>query len=300
MTCLPSSAPRDSQPAIAPKAPHFNLEKVIHQYSTQPDLLNLILSCKVEEDRRLAEEAKLKRKEIEYYIQKQQGEPVDDKPRVSSSPSNMSSSPSPPTTLQPLPSWHRHHQTHANSLPPPSSLPQAPRRASNASNKEWRSNAIILPPLASPPTSHASSATSPKLDEFSLSPPSVSERLFPSPKRPLESLPKPIMHDLPSPREEKSMEQQQAPKRRRREMQAITTVIETREFPYNDDYLWRNNGNTIHKKTGNKSIYYKCANSQQGCPVNKTVTFKDNGEYLIKYRGSHLDDCSTIKRIHEV
>ncbi|KAI8344370.1 hypothetical protein BC941DRAFT_408482 [Chlamydoabsidia padenii] len=84
-------------------------------------------------------------------------------------------------------------------------------------------------------------------------------------------------------------------------MQAITTIIETKEFPYNDDYLWRNNGNTTHKKTGNKSIYYKCANGQRGCPVNKTCTFRqDTGEYLIKYRGSHLPDCSTIKRINEV
>ena len=52
-------------------------------------------------------------------------------------------------------------------------------------------------------------------------------------------------------------------KRRRREMQAITMIIETREFPYNDDYLWKNNGNTIHKGSGNKSIYYKCANNQK-------------------------------------
>ncbi|KAI7856789.1 hypothetical protein BDC45DRAFT_566854 [Circinella umbellata] len=89
-------------------------------------------------------------------------------------------------------------------------------------------------------------------------------------------------------------------KRRRREMQAITMIIETREFPYNDDYLWKNNGNTIHKGSGNKSIYYKCANNQKGCPVNKTVTFKDNGEYLIKYRGTHLNDCSRIKRVVDV
>ncbi|KAG2225775.1 hypothetical protein INT45_011443 [Circinella minor] len=89
-------------------------------------------------------------------------------------------------------------------------------------------------------------------------------------------------------------------KRRRREMQAITMIIETREFPYNDDYLWKNNGNTIHKGSGNKSIYYKCANNQKGCPVNKTVTFKDNGEYLIKYRGTHLSDCSRIKRVVDV
>lgn len=51
------------------------------------------------------------------------------------------------------------------------------------------------------------------------------------------------------------------PRRRRREMQAITMIIETREFPYNDEYVWKNNGNTIHKSSGQKSIYYKCSNS---------------------------------------
>ncbi|CAO3613703.1 unnamed protein product [Mucor fragilis] len=87
------------------------------------------------------------------------------------------------------------------------------------------------------------------------------------------------------------------PRRRRREMQAISMIIETREFPYNDEYVWKNNGNTIHKNTGQKSIYYKCSNSMMGCPVNKTVTFRDNGEYLIKYRGNHLNDCNKIKRV---
>lgn len=54
--------------------------------------------------------------------------------------------------------------------------------------------------------------------------------------------------------------------RRRREMQAITKIVETREYPYIDGYFWKNNGNTIQKKTGNKSVYYKCSNSNK---VNK-------------------------------
>ncbi|KAL9537078.1 hypothetical protein MBANPS3_012104 [Mucor bainieri] len=62
--------------------------------------------------------------------------------------------------------------------------------------------------------------------------------------------PKPICPDLTN-----------RPRRRRREMQAISMIIETREFPYNDEYVWKNNGNTIHKNTGQKSIYYKCSNS---------------------------------------
>ncbi|KAG1454885.1 hypothetical protein G6F56_007212 [Rhizopus delemar] len=90
------------------------------------------------------------------------------------------------------------------------------------------------------------------------------------------------------------------PKRRKRAIQAITTIIETKEFPYSDDYLWKNNGNTTHRKSGLKSVYYKCSNSARGCLVNKTVTFKNNGEYLIKYRGEHLQECSRIKRITDL
>lgn len=58
------------------------------------------------------------------------------------------------------------------------------------------------------------------------------------------------------------------PKKRKREIQAITTIIETKEFPYSDDYLWKNNGNTVHKKSGLKSIYYKCSNGTK-------VTYND-------------------------
>lgn len=60
-------------------------------------------------------------------------------------------------------------------------------------------------------------------------------------------------------------QQQQKPPRRRREMQAITKIVETRENPYVDGYFWKNNGNTVQKKTGNKSIYYKCSNSSKVC-----------------------------------
>lgn len=88
--------------------------------------------------------------------------------------------------------------------------------------------------------------------------------------------------------------------RRRREMQAITKIVETREYPYVDGYFWKNNGNTVQKKTGNKSVYYKCSNSNKGCPVNKTVTWKDHGEFLIKYRGEHLLDCNKVQRIVDV
>ncbi|ORX59609.1 hypothetical protein DM01DRAFT_1361736 [Hesseltinella vesiculosa] len=88
--------------------------------------------------------------------------------------------------------------------------------------------------------------------------------------------------------------------KRRREMQAISKVVETKEFPYADGYFWRNNGNTVQKKTGNKSVYYKCSNSAKGCPVNKTVTWREDGQYLIKYRGEHLSDCNRVQHIVDV
>lgn len=58
--------------------------------------------------------------------------------------------------------------------------------------------------------------------------------------------------------------------RRRREMQAITKIVETREYPYMDGYFWKNNGNTVQKKTGNKSVYYKCSNSNKVIILLKT------------------------------
>lgn len=62
--------------------------------------------------------------------------------------------------------------------------------------------------------------------------------------------------------------------RRRREMQAITKIVETREYPYIDGYFWKNNGNTVQKKTGNKSVYYKCSNSNKVgfCLMNTILT----------------------------
>lgn len=50
----------------------LNLERVVRQYSEQPELLGLILSSKVEEDRRRTEEARLKQKEIDYLLQQHQ------------------------------------------------------------------------------------------------------------------------------------------------------------------------------------------------------------------------------------
>lgn len=49
----------------------YDLQDLIQQYKTQPDLLKLILTSKVEEDKRRAEEAKLKAKELDLLLQQQ-------------------------------------------------------------------------------------------------------------------------------------------------------------------------------------------------------------------------------------
>ncbi|KAF9100384.1 hypothetical protein BGX27_000417 [Mortierella sp. AM989] len=84
-------------------------------------------------------------------------------------------------------------------------------------------------------------------------------------------------------------------KRKRREMQPVNKIVESTE-PIVDLYLWKNNGNTTQKKTGCKSVYYKCSNSPGGCTVNKTVTEKEGGGYITKYRGEHLEECIKFKR----
>lgn len=48
--------------------PLYDLQQVIQQYQSQPELLKLILTSKVEEDKRRAEEAKLRAKELDLYL----------------------------------------------------------------------------------------------------------------------------------------------------------------------------------------------------------------------------------------
>lgn len=46
----------------------FDVHTIIEKYGKQPDLLELILSCKAQEDKRKTEEAKLKQRELDYLI----------------------------------------------------------------------------------------------------------------------------------------------------------------------------------------------------------------------------------------
>lgn len=51
------------------ETPLYDLQEVIQQYQSQPELLKLILTSKVEEDKRRAEEAKLRAKELDLVLQ---------------------------------------------------------------------------------------------------------------------------------------------------------------------------------------------------------------------------------------
>ncbi|KAL7312984.1 hypothetical protein PS15m_008687 [Mucor circinelloides] len=315
-SAYPPSPPMSSSSKSIPNG-FLNLEKVVSTYGNQPELLELILSSKVEEDRRRAEEAKLRRKEIDFMLQKQQQQqkhqqqqyqpqktllPPISQHRVNSLSSTTSSGSNDST----LPRLQQYHHTHSATSPWKNSELNSSVNRRNSSSIE-----MLLSPSPNP--------SDLKLPELSLTPSSSSSTI-----RNINQLHyPPILNSNKRSRSISSYEEDQeycaagsappsppieptaAPtatttKRRRREMQAISTIIETKEFPYNDDYLWKNNGNTVHKKTGFKSIYYKCSNSAKGCPVNKTVTFKDNGEHLIKYRGQHLPECNRIKRITDL
>src|SRR5207248_9703321 len=47
---------------------NFDLQDILSQFGTQPDLLKLILTSKVEEDKRRTEEAKLRNRELDLIL----------------------------------------------------------------------------------------------------------------------------------------------------------------------------------------------------------------------------------------
>ncbi|KAI9286450.1 hypothetical protein BC943DRAFT_291284 [Umbelopsis sp. AD052] len=262
------SAPNNAHSNNNNNPASYDLQEIISQYQQHPELLKLILSSKVEEDKRRAEEAKLRGKEIDLLLQQQQ-------------------QPTPPNEaeVEETAVKSRHSAdfpyVHPRAVPirarVQSSDSIGPVRRGSILNSldERRSSFASQSSRYSPPAHGAGSGAG--LQRHPLSPP----------------------YSNPEDRDEDGHESSQSKKqRKRREMQAITKIVETREFPYLDDYFWKNNGNTTHK-SGRRSVYYKCSNSGKGCPVNKTVTCRENGEYLIKYRGQHLVDCGRVQRIHD-
>ncbi|GBC04039.1 hypothetical protein RclHR1_05490002 [Rhizophagus clarus] len=235
-------------------ASNFDLQDVIAQFGGQPELLKLILTSKVEEDKRKAEEAKLRVKELDLMLC--------DK--------------------------HRKCNDHDES--------KNDEIHSNQDMDYENENSIGTYPTSDGTMNYASfntslsspvqglSLNSPSSTPVSQSTPRLKSRTSKDQDEPTENEQNNI-NGTPNKR-----------KRKRREMLPVTMIIETKEFPYVDDYLWKNNGNTTQRKTGNKSVYFKCSNSNKGCPVNKTVTEKEGG-WIIKYRGNHLEECGKIKRI---
>ncbi|CAO3690997.1 unnamed protein product [Rhizopus stolonifer] len=173
-----------------------DLQEVISKYQKNPELLKLILASKVEEDRRKTEEAKLRSKELDLYINRQKG---------------------------------------------------GCRRVSCTSGSGSFRRIV---------------------------PYEMIDTVVPS-----------LSTNTPFPK-------------RRRSIQAISKIVETNEFPLNDGFFWKNNGNTLQKKTGCKSTYYKCAN--KGCTVNKTIIEQSCGRFTIKYRGEHVLDCIKVERVNDL
>ncbi|KAJ8654159.1 hypothetical protein O0I10_010235 [Lichtheimia ornata] len=314
------------------------LQDVIFYYQSQPELLRLILQSKLEEDKRRAEEAKLRSKELDLImLQQKTTAPLpstsandnNDDPRMmtptttSARHSSMdmdpnafstarrpsllhmtSSSPMPPTSTGPTAFTpvvshvdEQHHSPHvtnntvvtscASSLSS-SSMPATPNTAGSGIFQQQQQQ---QPPIYSMEKTPTATTLSPLMDDHGIyTLPSGNNNHH------TNTPPPPSYHPLPAIRRYDPYFAPQQRPRRRREMQAITKIVETREYPYLDGYSWKNNGNTVQKKTGNKSVYYKCSNSIRGCPVNKTVTWKGNDEYLIKYRGEHLPDCSRVQQ----
>ncbi|SAL95058.1 hypothetical protein [Absidia glauca] len=253
-------------------APLYELHQVIQQYQAQPELLKLILTSKVEEDKRRAEEAKLRAKELDYYMKH-------DSPAPALLPTMHQSK-------MPIPPRNKTDRSAPYPLSSPSSTTTHPPSENHDSSfddhdHQQRRHSAATAMLAMGSSFSPLSPPSPLSDQATnTSDEDVDQSAYPSP-----------LTDHYDDQEE------EPPRRRRREMYAITKIVETRDFPYLDQYFWRNNGNTTQKKTGCRSIYYKCSNSNKGCKVNKTVTAKQNGEYLIKYRGTHLSECGMVERI---
>ncbi|CAO3689741.1 unnamed protein product [Rhizopus stolonifer] len=272
--------PADNSNELITNPVACDLRDVIVYYQSQPELLRLILQSKVEEDKRRTEEARLRAKELDMLLFKQ--EPYPDTVQNNTFQDTF------PETFQ-----ETFQETYQNTF--------QDTFQDLMTLDERRPSAIDLL-LEEIHWDRRDSALGSSFDGSSNSNDELEDTLSPmlSMSFPPQSMASVANQNSASPLFNLPTKRRLLKTRRRREMQAITKIVETRESPYNDGFLWKNNGNTIQKKTGNKSIYYKCSNSTKGCPVNKTVTAKEHGEFLIKYRGEHLLECGKVQRIVEV
>ncbi|CAO3599488.1 unnamed protein product [Absidia cylindrospora] len=278
--------------------PLYELQHVFDQYKTHPELLKLILTSKVEEDKRRTEEAKLRSKELDYYLKHDTtppsptlSTPIVNHRRKLSIPSRINvNCKRLPDPIAPYSLNRQHHST--------SPSPVSPGRKDSSIDHQYhhqkRRHSAATAMLAM--GSSVSPSSLPSLSPSIAALPDQANNIYSSDEEMDPSTC--TINAYPSPTTT-TTDQEGGKPRRRREMLAITKIVETREFPYMDNYFWRNNGNTTQKKTGCRSIYYKCSNSNKGCQVNKTVTAKQNGEYLIKYRGNHMAECGMVERVRD-
>ncbi|KAI8082943.1 uncharacterized protein BX664DRAFT_361224 [Halteromyces radiatus] len=243
-------SPRIPQPSSLQSSSN-HLQAIVDQYQSQPELLKMILNTKLEEDKRKAEEARLRAKELDIYMSFH-GRNDEDDDRVSTPP------------LSP-------HQHPCLSKSSPSSS---------------SSSLPTSPPPPSSSLTNGRKSISYSIDSSSTHPLDTSFPYF----KPISITP-----------EHQDDISKKMTGRKRRSMQAVTKIVETKDPLYKDDYLWKNNGNTIQRKTGYKSTYYKCSNASKGCPVNKTILFQSSsGDCIIKYRGHHLPFCGKVEHVYDL
>ncbi|KAI8369809.1 hypothetical protein EDC96DRAFT_503461 [Choanephora cucurbitarum] len=300
-----------------------DLQSVITKYHTNPELLKLILASKVEEDKRRTEEAKLKAKELDLYLKNQEilikGKAQESHLRRSSNNNssqnqynnnssnnydNNNSNSNNIINYSHLPNSPPLPDNNTNTMTTTSTLPTSSNNNSNDNSNHLhrRIAPYTIPrPIVMSPRRNSSSLLS--INQLSIhgqnnnhlmstsAPNPSSQQLFPLPSFSNSSHPSALSNNAMMPTKMS---------RRRKSMQAITKIVETTDFPYDDHYFWKNNGNTVQKKTGCKSVYYKCANSCKGCPVNKTVIEQPDGSYLIKYRGDHIPECTKVEHIRDL
>jgi hypothetical protein len=166
----------------------FALQDVVRQFRDKPELLQLILQSKVEEDKRRAEEAKLRAKEIDLYMQQRDSQglhglalrPIRFKSSDTIHPYHVdnndttpkSSGTTSPSHLQNQPQEaHTHTPTHTPTLSPYGRLQSSPPPRAYSNSREHtpgprhleyrRHSAVELPPFRynSPNLRHDSSSS---------------------------------------------------------------------------------------------------------------------------------------------
>ncbi|ORX55753.1 hypothetical protein DM01DRAFT_1304354 [Hesseltinella vesiculosa] len=244
LTC--TSTPYKEDLASPPAdAPLYELQDVIHQFKSSPEILKLILTSKVEEDKRRAEEAKLRAKQLDYYMKRDgSASPPPCLPSLDDITMLPPISPFRKMPLSPRSTKERFH-------PYPSSVDHTSDQRRHSAAAAMLAMGNCLPPSPPTPSDHYAASQGSASDEEIEQSPSY-------------------------PTEQEDCQDDDKP-RRRREMQAITKIVETREFPYMDSYFWRNNGNTTQKKTGCRSIYYKCSNSSKVKKIGKATGMSGKG-----------------------